>query len=954
MMNENQQELNQNLKIVGIGASASGLQALEVFFSNCPTDTGISFVVVQHLSPDFKSMHASLLARKTPMPISVAAESTVLEPNHIYLIPDKKNIILRDNKLQLLNRAPAHELNLPIDLFFSSMAREKKENSVGIILSGTGSDGTKGAAAIKEVGGVIFVQNPQESGFSGMPLNVINAGLADFVLNVSQMPNELTTYFNYADKVDKKQQHRIIDHILETLRNETKYDFTAYRKQTLHRRIVKRKNINKLKQLSDYKAFLEKNPGEQDILVNEFLIGVTRFFRDEVHFKTLKEKIIPDIIAQKGKGETIKSWVIGCVTGEEAYSLAILLKECLIGNEKNVDFKIFATDINVKAIEKASKGHFGPNIVSDIAPEYLSKYFSRKDNDYVVQPHLRKHIVFSNHDILHNPPFNKMDLVSCRNLLIYFQDSAQERTIKSILYALNKKGYLFLGTSESLGAFSQYFEVTDHRGKIFKKKMEYDNSTSNQDIFSTKIERLPSKKLPEFASELTVQFTKNLALVTNSVCICVNENIQILEVYGSLRLIGSLPFEGFSTNLLKLLPKEFNVPVATAIRTLSQSAKKKEALSKLVAFTIQGETKTAKIVFDRFDQRAYPHEKFYLITINVEESAAHNIDLPIMDIESASSAEIQQLQNLLEDTRDNLQLTIEELESSNEEAQATNEELVSSNEELQSTNEELQSVNEELYTVNAELQEKNIQLLELNADIENLINSSHIATLFLDDRLQIRRFTPSIRNIIDLRESDIGRAITNFSLPDAHFLSDLKSVTTDKKVHRKEIMTKHNTWFLQEIHSYISSDERTKGTVINYTDITDLKQVSLRMDEKTKLLKDIFESFPGNFFVYDLEEYKSIFCNRSMEELLGYTREEMYEMGGQLIASITHPDDLNIIETHYKRMVQANGNDVHTVQLRMITKNKETLLIESVDKPFEINADGTVKLVLGFLTVVKA
>jgi two-component system CheB/CheR fusion protein len=951
-MSKNKKMENKNLKIVGIGASASGLQALETFFSNCPIDSGFSFIVIQHLSPDFKSMHLSLLARKTDIPVSVTEDSMEIEPNHIYLIPENKNIILRDDKLQLLDRAPIHALNLPIDIFFNSLASEKKENAIGIILSGSGSDGTKGAAAIKEAGGVIFAQNPNESGFSGMPLSVINANLADFVLNVGEIPNDLLYYLNDTVKIKKKEEEIVVDEILEILKNETKYDFSAYRRQTLNRRIIKRKKINKLNKIRDYQTFLEKNESEQDILVNEFLIGVTSFFRDKTYFQTLKEKVIPSIIAQKKEGDIIKLWTIGCDTGEEAYSLAILMKEALKLSNKNLDFKIFATDINVKAIEKASKGFFGQNIATDIEPEYLAKYFKAKEDGFAVQSHLRKHIVFSIHDILHNPPFNKMDLVSCRNLLIYFQDSAQAKTIKSILYSLNLNGYLFLGSSESLGGFSKHFEIIDRRAKIFTKRLDLDNTKSHYDIFSTKIDKLPSKKLPEFASELTAEFTKKLALVTNSVCICINENIQVLEAYGNLRMIGSLPLEGFSTNLLKLLPKEFHIPIATSIRILSKSTNGPEVIKKVIPFNSNGNPYIAKIIFDRFDQRSYPHEKFYIIAIKVEESAVENISLPISDQDAVSDVEIQQLQNLLEDTRENLQLTIEELESSNEEAQATNEELVSSNEELQSTNEELQSVNEELYTVNVELQEKNIQLLELNSDIENLINSSHIATLFLDTRLHIRRFSPSLTKIINLRESDIGRSITNFSLPDSRLLNDVNDVNQNNTIHRKEILVNKKTWYIQEIHSYVSSDEKTRGTVINYTNINELKQVSLEIEEKSNFLHQILQVVPKNIFLFDLEKNQMIFSNFEISPPISYTPEELYKMEEKILETIVHPDDLESLKAHHNMMKKVPKDETHTIQYRIIKKDKGISRVESLDKPFEIDEDGTVKSILGFMTQV--
>ncbi|MFT6738931.1 MAG: two-component system CheB/CheR fusion protein [Paraglaciecola sp.] len=426
-----------------------------------------------------------------------------------------------------------------------------------------------------------------------------------------------------------------------------------------------------------------------------------------------------------------------------------------------------------------------------------------------------------------------------------------------------------------------------------------------------------------------------------------------MEAYGSLRLIGTLPFEGFSTNLLKLLPKEFQVPITTAIRTLSKSDKEVTALSKVINFTAQGERHIAKVVFDRIDQRTYPHEKFYLIAIKIKEPTADQTTLPVLESQMASGMEIQQLQNLLKETRENLQLTIEELESSNEEAQATNEELVSSNEELQSTNEELQSVNEELYTVNAELQEKNIQLLELNSDIENLINSSHIATLFLDDRLHIRRFTPSIKNIIDLRESDIGRSITNFALPNKDFLNEIRAVSNGKKIIRKEIITKNRTWFLQEIRSYTAEGEGKKGTVINYTDITEFKRISNDSEEKTKFLHEIFELSPNNIYIYDLETQETIFSNSSTTELVGYTSEELSKMEDKVLETVVHPEDIRKVQANHRKMRTAKENEVHTVQYRLIKENEETKWVESVNKPFEINEDGTVKTIIGIATILE-
>ena len=426
--------------IIGIGSSAGGLKALEEFFDHCPADTGFAFVIIQHLSPDYKSLMPELLSRHTTMSVKEAKEGDEVTPNHVYLIPGVKNIQIKQGKLELTKRPPSNQINFSIDIFFNSLAIEKKERALAVILSGTGSDGTKGAKAIKEVGGTVFVQSPETSGFDGMPRSAISQGLADYVLAPREMGNELLEFVSHPHYIYPKStegfshDEESLMRILKIIKNHTGYDFSSYKKPTLLRRTAKRISITKSQTVENYIDYLYNNSDEKFLLTQEYLIGVTKFFRDQNAFEILKNEVIPKIVSNKLKEKTIKIWIVACSTGEEAYSITILLEDYLQKNNLDISYKIFATDLDDRAIEVATKGMYNENIESEVDPEILSKYFIRKENKYQIHPSIRKNIIFSKHDILQNPPFSKMDLVSCRNMLIYMESNIQLKVLSSIHY----------------------------------------------------------------------------------------------------------------------------------------------------------------------------------------------------------------------------------------------------------------------------------------------------------------------------------------------------------------------------------------------------------------------------------------------------------------------------------------------------------------------------------------
>lgn len=822
--------------IVGIGTSAGGLEALQEFFENCPTDTGMAFVIVQHLSPNYKSLMPELLARNTSMKINEANDGEVVEPNHIYLIPSNKNITIEQGKLQLVQRPAGGQMNFSIDIFLHSLAEDQKERSISIILSGTGSDGTLGGKAIKEAGGTVFVQNPDRAKFDGMPRSAIDNHIADYILQPHEMPNELVDFISHPQfsdvitKTDLSHNMDTMDIILKIIKRHTTFDFFPYKKPTLLRRTAKRMNITKCESMEDYVEVLHTDPDEKFILVQEFLIGVTKFFRDNEAFKILEEQVIPNIFEEKRtKKEPIKIWIVACSTGEEAYSIAILLEEYLTKNKSNRTYKIFATDIDGKAIDIAAKGIYPENITSDISQARLNNYFIQKENGYQISPKIRKNIIFSKHDVLHNPPFSKMDLVSCRNMLIYLEKKTQIKALSSLHFALKEGGYLFTGNAENIDILHKSFAEVNQKWKIYRNMRPAKLiSTDREEPW-----RVDKNREGEYADphsktnkgRIEREINQVLADELQGVSVCINDGFEIIYAVGKLKKYAQIPEEGFSNNLIDILPDEINIPISTAVREVLKG--KINPIVKHINYVKDGHLAKIKLIAKSIGSKSRRGHQ-YLITF-IEEQKRPLTETEVAEVIPtlrSQQEEVKGLREALNDSRENLQTAIEELETSNEEMQATNEELLASNEELQSTNEELQSLNEELHTVNQELQEKNLELLELNSDMENLMANMHIGIIFLDKEFKIRRFTPAVREHFDLQEFDIGRPLEHFSgsLNGNELVQYGQKVLTNLTPFRKEIRNKAGKWFEVQILPYKTQGKIVEGIVINFINIDELKQ----------------------------------------------------------------------------------------------------------------------------------
>ncbi|TXE12823.1 response regulator [Seonamhaeicola algicola] len=857
---------NSNFYVVGIGASAGGLDAIQTLFDHIPNDTGMAFIIIQHLSPDFKSLMPELLSKHTNMPIFTAEDKQTIKPNAIYLNQRNKNLHIKGNKLYLLNKGPKQSLNLPIDIFFHTLGEEFKEKAIGVILSGTGSDGSRGIKTIKEGNGTTIVQDPTTTQFDGMPNSAIHTNAIDYVLS----PRKIAELFQ-KQTIDKqiitkefhksKSNESIVNDILTIIYRHSGIDFREYKRNTLLRRLEKRMNINNIEQLFDYASFIAGNEEEKRILKEDFLIGVTRFFRDSEAFKILKENVIPDICKNKPEHETVRVWVAGCSTGEEVYSIAILLDDYIRTNQLKIDYKIFATDIDTKALAIAGIGSYHINIINEIEQKYLENYFLKTGDKIRILKRIRERIVFSNHNLIKDPPFIRMDLISCRNLLIYLDNKIQNKVTNSFQFALNKSGYLFLGNSESLGDIAKYFKPVDVKWKIYQNVSENKKFSPSKNNLSERISTYAYKtptKITEPAKYISspeapdVVFHKYLSKKFSPSAIFIDGSYNILFIKGDAGKKLSHQEGVFQNNLLKIVNPEIASIIRSGIRRLK--TEKKDIIIKDVINEVNGNNYTFNLTFH------IPNDKFnlqdcYLIEFSEEVEINHNNPLLISNItaDEISNHRLEDLENELAIVKTELQNTVEELETSNEELQSSNEELMASNEELQSTNEELQSVNEELYTVNSELQEKNKELTNLSNDVTNLLDNTDIGTLFLDTDLRIRKFTPELTDVFNLRESDYGRTLSSFT---SNFdetirnqiIEDSKLVLSKLITIEKQVQDKDNNFYLKRISPFITTTKTIDGVVITFNNINKLKETEKELAQTDLKYQMLFENLTEGFF----------------------------------------------------------------------------------------------------------
>lgn len=865
MENSDQQSLSEPSHVIGIGASAGGLEALQEFFSYVPEAMGAAFVVVQHLSPDYKSMMSELLKKHTTMPIFTVEDSMTVEPDTIYLAPPRKNMLITEGKLLLSDQMPDGHPHMSVDVFLRSLAEDQQHRGIGIVLSGTGSDGTRGIRAMKESGGLVVVQKPDSAKFDGMPISAYNTGLGDLILKPAEMGPALKSFISHpsitGDKPVLKYNSSDGDpdtlaEIFHLLKEKSTINFSQYKPSTVSRRIERRLGINQLDNLEDYLKLLSNSPRELQILSKELLIGVTRFFRDDDAFERLKVVIIPNILNSLGKEEVIRVWVAGCSSGEEAYSIAMVFSEALHKRQMTNEIKIYATDVDEEAITEASNGSFAEEIAQDIPSELLGKYFSRVGDRYNVNTSIRQNVIFAVHNMIEDPPFSNLHLVSCRNALIYFQQSAQQRVFSSFYFALQSKGYLFLGSSESLGDMQQYFETIEERNKFFRKigstrlpipqnSIGRRDGSISQPISASLIAGSIRSGRPPVNDKLNTVREKLITFYAPD-CIVLNEAFEAVHVYGDvLQYTNRLKHGKVSNNINDMVIEQLSVAVSTALYRCEKN--EEDIFYNDVSYDLDGQTHTIDLCIFFVKQSDFQNApRQYVIQFiekNLPQSNKASKQITF-NANEQSKQRIHDLEQELIKKQEHLQVTVEELETTNEELQSANEELMSANEELQSTNEELQSVNEELYTVNSEYQEKIRQLTEANADLDSVINATDIGIVFLDEHLAIRKFTPHSRNYVNVLSSDIGRPISHIShnLEYDEFLPQIAEVSASGSILEKDVMTKNGQATLLRIMPYALNQglsQSNQGVLITITNISRLRVVENALSQAQKQFKTL-------------------------------------------------------------------------------------------------------------------
>lgn len=909
-------EAGAGFPIIGIGASAGGLAAFESFFSTMPADgdPGIAFVLVQHLARDHKSILSELIRRCTRMQVFDVEDGMVVKPNCAYIIPPNRDMELVKGSLRLLEPTLARGIRLPIDFFFRSLAQDQREHAICIVLSGTGSDGTLGVRAVKGEGGMVMAQTPETTEYDGMPRSAIATGMVDFVLPPHEMPAKLLAYVAQAfgpslpaTTQAASEPGDPLEKIFFLIRSRTGHDFSQYKRNTIRRRVERRMAVHQIPRLEEYVRYLTLTPAEVDSLFRDFLIGVTNFFRDPEIFEELQKQVIPKLLKAKPAGSPIRVWVPGCSTGEEAYSLAICFRECMDELQADSRVQIFATDIDRESIDHARAGVYPSSIIADVSAERLAHYFDQAHPDgstYRIRKSIRDMLVFSEHDLTKDPPFSKLDLISCRNLLIYMGSELQKRLLPLFHYALNPEGVLLLGTSESIGEYWNLFAALDRKAKIYQRKP--DEVSLQRTGLLRLLPRAPETEsgLAQRAgvfieSKLPMQEIATRALLAHyaPVGALVNERGDILYLLGRTgRYLEPPPGEP-TLNIFKMAREGLRGDLTIALHravSLGQPTRhtRLEVQSEGAVSTVN--LTVLPVPLDQ--DMSVPRGLFLVIIedapkedprISTEEAVdavdgalalAPDLDSYIIRLKQELRAKDEYLQTTIEE----LETSNEELRSAHEEMQSVNEEMQSTNEELETSKEELQSVNEELATVNNELQSKVADLSRSNNDMNNLLSGTGIGTIFVDHLLRILRFTPTISVLINLIESDIGRPVdqirSNLAGYD-HLAADVKEVLKSLVPKELEVQTKTGEWFLLRISPYRTLENVIEGAVITFTEITAMKkaQAALRDSEAMRRLAVVVRDTRDAILMQDLTG-RILAWNPGAQKMYGWSEAEALSM----------------------------------------------------------------------------
>jgi two-component system CheB/CheR fusion protein len=878
--------------IVGIGASAGGLSAFEAFFSGMPADTdpGMAFILVQHLAPDHKSLLADLIRRHTRMQVSEVEDGMMVHPNCAYIIPPNRDMAFQDGRLRLMEPAAPRGQRLPIDFFFRSLARDQRERAICVVLSGTGSDGTLGLRAIKGEGGMAMAQSPETTEYDGMPRNAIATGLVDYTLAPAAMPSRLIAYANRAYGRPRSEEsplepeaETILRKIFILMRAQTGHDFSMYKRNTIMRRIERRMAVLQIETMEGFLKQLQRSPGEVEALFRDLLIGVTSFFRDPDSFKALEEAVLPRLFADREEHAAIRIWVPGCATGEEAYSIAILLREAMESRKHNLKVQVFASDIDSHALGIARVGVYPASVAADIPPRLFSRYFvpenegeGGKAGSYRVHKTIRDMLIFSEQSMIKDPPFSKLDLVSCRNLLIYMGSELQKRIIPLFHYALNPGGFLMLGTSETVGEFSELFTPVDRKAKLYQR---VDYAAGAQRLVMGRFLPPPLSPAPP---ALTVEerppsparkplrdlLEQSLLRIMAPAAVLVDGQGDILYIHGHTgAYLEPTQGEAGVSNIIKMAREGLRRDLTLALRKASSGAGK--ILRPRLRVRTNSHFTMVDLSVSQVSGRtgAFTEAPLYLVVF--EESRAEEASPPAPAGEADPAAtkaasppdaaadrdktiaeltlELRAKDEYIQATTEELETSNEELKSSNEEMQSVNEELQSTNEELETSKEELQSVNEELTTVNTELQNKVADLTQVNNDMNNLLAGTGIGTVFVDHQLRILRFTPAATRIINLIQGDVGRPVAHLVsnlVGYDNLVSDVQEVLDRLIPKEREAKTNAGCWYTIRILPYRTLENVIEGAVVTFVDISEAKKAREALVESESQLRQLAEALP--------------------------------------------------------------------------------------------------------------
>jgi two-component system, chemotaxis family, CheB/CheR fusion protein len=866
--------------IIAIGASAGGLEEINTFFDHTPLDS-VSYIVVQHLSADFKSRMAEVLAKHSKLSVEVATEGIPVETNRVYLIPHDKFMTVKKGHLYLCEKEKTKSPHLTINTFFNSLASDYGNKAIVVVLSGLGSDGAEGLIAIKKAGGMAIARNPETSAFPSMPSKAIATGMVDFILEPAAMPGAIEDYVNYAGEIKKEtiDDDKNLSMIVNLIRQRSPLDFSDYKPTTILRRTKRRAAYHDLATLSDYYEFLKSSPEEIEALSKDFLISVTAFFRDKEAFDYIQNNVIPGLLKKLTPNEELKIWVAGCATGEEVYSLAMLIAEHLTGDYALTVVKIFATDIDSAALLYAGKGIYQADTVKNVNKNRLKEYFIKDGDGYRIKPVLRKMAIFAQHDLVKNPPYCNMHFVSCRNVLIYMAPILQRKVFSMLLFGLKMDGFLFLGSSENPMPIIENLKVVNKQYKIYRnmkpKRAPSFDTFSMPDTLEVK-HRPPSDPSEVIYNDANVLLSEKmqgmLAENLDYLALCIDEHKNVIRSYGNTNKF--LVSKHFTTNLEKLLPQK----LAMVFHTMHNNVIKSGTKATLKGIYVKQENSAMRINLSLMpiEGKAADPKLIMVTFVEDQSSVVSGQEATGFDEKVYHDEYIKNLQEELRDLKEELKATYEQLDASNENMQSFNEEMISANEEMQSTNEEMQSVNEELDTINSEYQLKNRELLDINDDLNNYFRSNVNGQIFINEDLLLMKFSPGTVKQINLLETDIGRPLSNITtnIKFETIIEDIKKVLEHGDVITKEIETNNGKWYQVMTMPYIQqSDHKNNGAIVTFNDVTELKKVQRELDVSNRTLAMALDAAEMGMYSIDVNT-RAFTPSVRMKTFFGYAAEQ--------------------------------------------------------------------------------